>query len=115
MFIAGLQKTPLAALSRGVAGVVKHSLVITLPGSVKGATENLMAVLPVLSHAIDLIQNNLEKTEAMHKEIIQKDGENSLLNSNQHDGCCHYTHGIGDRPRESTFPMIEYTRGTHFF
>ena len=46
--------TPHAALSRAVAGLVHGSLVVNLPGSVKGATENLTAVLPVVRHALDV-------------------------------------------------------------
>ena len=51
---AGLQKTPLAALSRAVAGVRGGALIVNLPGSVRGATESLEAVLPALEHAVRL-------------------------------------------------------------
>lgn len=44
--------TPLAYLSRGVAGVVGRTLVIAVPGSLRGATEQLGALLGVLDHAI---------------------------------------------------------------
>lgn len=46
------QHTPRAYLSRGEAGVIRRSLVINLPGSPKGATEFLEALLDVLPHAI---------------------------------------------------------------
>lgn len=52
---AGLASTPLAMLSRGLAGVMGQSLVINLPGSVRGATESLGAVLPALGHALELL------------------------------------------------------------
>ncbi len=48
-----LEKTPLTYLSRGVAGVVGRTLVLTLPGSPKGAVEQLEAILDLLPHAID--------------------------------------------------------------
>jgi molybdenum cofactor synthesis domain-containing protein len=51
----GLRHTPLAALSRGVCGVVANALVINLPGSPAGATTSLAAILPVLPHALDLL------------------------------------------------------------
>jgi molybdopterin adenylyltransferase len=51
----GLRHTPLAALSRGVCGVVGTTLVVNLPGSPGGARTSLGAVLGVLPHALDLL------------------------------------------------------------
>jgi len=56
MRAAGRESTPLAMLSRAVAGVRGHTLIINLPGSERGARESLEAVLPVLSHAIDQLR-----------------------------------------------------------
>ena len=53
MRAASLAVTPMAALSRAVAGVRGRTLVVNLPGSPRGAVENLAAVLPVLRHAVD--------------------------------------------------------------
>lgn len=58
MRAAGLRKTPMAALSRSLAGVRGRCLVINLPGSVKGASESLEAVLPVLAHACQLLRGD---------------------------------------------------------
>lgn len=55
---AGTSSTPMAALSRGVVGVRGHTLIINVPGSVKGATESLEAVMPVLGHAIQLLHGD---------------------------------------------------------
>ena len=55
---AGESSTPMAALSRGVAGVRGQALVLNVPGSVNGATESLEAVIPVLGHAIQLLHGD---------------------------------------------------------
>lgn len=55
---SGMASTPMAALSRGLAGVRGQSLIVNVPGSVRGATESLEAVLPVLPHAIQLLHGN---------------------------------------------------------
>ena len=52
---AGASSTPMAALSRGMAGVRGRTLIVNVPGSVKGATESLEAVMPMLGHAIRLL------------------------------------------------------------
>jgi cyclic pyranopterin monophosphate synthase len=50
---AGLASTPMAALSRGVVGARRATLIANLPGSPKGAVESLQALLPVLRHAVE--------------------------------------------------------------
>lgn len=51
----GAKKTPLAVLSRGIAGSTGKTLLINLPGSPKGAAESLTAVMPVIPHALDVL------------------------------------------------------------
>ncbi len=48
-------RNPHGMLSRGVCGTVGTSLILNLPGSVKGATESLDAVAPALMHAVELL------------------------------------------------------------
>ncbi len=52
----GVKKNPKAALSRGLVGARKETLIVNLPGSPKGAKESLEAVLGVLPHAIDTLK-----------------------------------------------------------
>ena len=58
MRASGMAMTPMAALSRGVVGVRGQTLILNLPGSERGATDSLAAVLPVLGHAIQLLHGN---------------------------------------------------------
>jgi molybdenum cofactor synthesis domain-containing protein len=55
MRATGLAETPMAALSRGLAGAVGSALILNLPGSPKGVRESLAAVLPVIPHAVELL------------------------------------------------------------
>ncbi len=54
----GAKSTPMAVLSRSLAGVRGRTLVISVPGSPKGATESLQAVLPIVGHAIQLLHGD---------------------------------------------------------
>ncbi len=58
MRAAGLASTPRAMLSRGLVGVRRGTLIVNLPGSERGARENLATVLPVLRHATDVLQGD---------------------------------------------------------
>jgi len=54
----GQQRMPFAMLSRGVAGFVKDSLVITLPGSVKGVAETMDALFPQILHVFKVVDGS---------------------------------------------------------
>jgi molybdenum cofactor biosynthesis protein B len=55
---AGAATTPMSVLSRSLAGVRGRTLIINVPGSVKGAIESLEAVMPVLGHAVQLLHGD---------------------------------------------------------
>lgn len=63
MMSTSLKHTPLAALSRPIAGTIQNKLVVTLPGSPKAVKENLEALLSggVVNHAIELIRGGSGK------------------------------------------------------
>jgi molybdopterin adenylyltransferase len=51
-------KTPMAMLSRGVAGTRNNTLIINLPGSPKGVEECFKVIRPVLQHAVDQVSGD---------------------------------------------------------
>src|ERR687891_402087 len=55
MRAAGRASTPMADLSRGVAGAIGGALVVNLPGGSRGVRESLGAVLPILPHAVEIL------------------------------------------------------------
>jgi molybdopterin adenylyltransferase len=58
MRLASLKVTPHAMLSRIVTGIRGRTLIVNLPGSPKGAVENLQVILPVIPHAIQLLHED---------------------------------------------------------
>jgi len=59
MRAASLAKTPQAMISRAVSGVRKRTLIVNLPGSPRGAIENLEAIWPAIPHALKKIQGDM--------------------------------------------------------
>jgi molybdopterin adenylyltransferase len=53
-----LKKVRTAMLSRGTAGIRKHTLIVNLPGSPKGARENFSVLLPILDHTVEKVRNS---------------------------------------------------------
>ncbi len=55
MRMKSMEITPRAMLSRGIAGIRKKSLIINLPGSPRGAKENIEFILPSLDHGLKIL------------------------------------------------------------
>jgi molybdenum cofactor synthesis domain-containing protein len=62
----GSKATPLAALSRAVAGVRGRTVIINLPGSPKGAIESLDAIVNLIPHVVDLLEGRTGHTDVPH-------------------------------------------------
>jgi molybdopterin adenylyltransferase len=60
----GRESTPLAALSRAVAGTRGRVLIVNLPGSPKGAIESLDAIVEVVPHVLELLRGHTEHVAA---------------------------------------------------
>ncbi|CAE6443693.1 unnamed protein product [Rhizoctonia solani] len=90
-----LKQTPLAALSRPVAGSIRNTLVTTLPGSPKAVRENLSALLQggVISHALDLLTGGKESGQ-VHAKLGVPDRTigTSQTSANTHSHHHHHHH-----------------------
>ena len=53
-----LRHTPMAMLSRGVAGIADQTLIVNFPGSPKAIDENFAVIAPALRHAVDLLHGD---------------------------------------------------------
>jgi len=71
MRAASLWVTPHAMLSRAVAGIRGHTLIINLPGSPKAVRENLETILPALPHALELLRG--AKGADQHHDLKAKE------------------------------------------
>ncbi|KAL4998853.1 hypothetical protein BDV10DRAFT_64924 [Aspergillus recurvatus] len=91
MIASSLKVTPFAMMARPVAGTRHKSLVITLPGSPKGAKENLEAVIKLLPHACTQAAGADSRT--LHAGGVKKlEAEAGVKSESQHDHHHHHDH-----------------------
>ncbi|KAJ3107530.1 hypothetical protein HDU97_003835 [Phlyctochytrium planicorne] len=110
MLTSSLAITPMASLSRPICGVRKNSIIITLPGSVKGSTENLQSILPVLGHAIELCKGGKDAGESTHAKMVLS-VENSAAGKSKGHHLHHHHHHHGHQHHHHHHESGE-TKGT---
>ncbi|KAF2967377.1 hypothetical protein GQX73_g6213 [Xylaria multiplex] len=96
MLAASLQVTPFAMMSRPVAGVRNGTVIVTLPGSPKGAKENLEAILKMLPHACQQAAGMDSRT--LHAGGVKKLEADAGISPHTHSHAHHdhaHTHGHG--------------------
>jgi molybdopterin biosynthesis enzyme MoaB len=64
----GRTQTPMADISRSLAGVLASTLVIAMPGSPGGALDSLTAIEPVLDHALETLGGHTQHARAGSEE-----------------------------------------------
>lgn len=105
MRAAGRASTPMADLSRGTAGIRGATLVLNVPGSPRGATESLEAVLPLLPHALQLLAGDTAQHPPAHGEQPAGDDPHAG-HSHGLDEACALAHGDGWVDRDWTLVTI---------
>lgn len=108
MRAAGRASTPMADLSRATAGVRGRTLVVDVPGSPRGATESLAAVLPLLPHALQLLAGDTADHPAGHGDGHAQHGDTAHEHDHghAHDEACALAHGDGTVDRDWTLVAI---------
>lgn len=128
--LESLKQTPMAMLSRAVAGVRDRTLIINFPGSLKAVTECVAVVEPVLFHAISILKDELSEVKSVHASMQeshvnpQRQVHNAVQNEpvlqqplliSVPDHVCPHKQmnssvdvsAVALRPRESPYPMLE--------
>ncbi|EKJ72556.1 hypothetical protein NXS19_008916 [Fusarium pseudograminearum] len=116
MLAASLTVTPFAMMSRPAAGVRNSTIIVTLPGSPKGAKENLQAIIKTLPHAC--IQAAGGNSRAIHSGGVKKlEAEAGISSKNEQPpasghGCGHHhhSHNHGSGHGHSHGNLVRHTK-----
>lgn len=106
MRAAGRASTPMADLSRATAGVRGTTLVLNVPGSPRGATESLDAVLPLLPHALQLLDGDTARHPDGHGDTPHHDHDHEHTHGYEGDEACALAHGHGEVERPWTLVTV---------
>ncbi|KAJ1918405.1 hypothetical protein H4219_002631 [Mycoemilia scoparia] len=87
MVVGSLKITPLAALSQVSCGIIGSTIVLSVPGSRKGSSENIQQILPILPHAVATAQTESGSSRALHAKGSAMPGSSN--------------HSIQDKPQRA--------------
>jgi gephyrin len=113
MLSSSLQYTPLAALSRPIAGTIGSTIITTLPGSVKAVKEILSVLFRggVIEHAVDLIKGGsgqrVHATLAAESESLLEPSRDVASHNHEHDHH-HHHHGSHRAPQLRSATAISH-------
>jgi molybdopterin adenylyltransferase len=74
----GRRATPLAVLSRGVCATLGSSIILNVPGKPEAAVDSLLAAMPVLPHALDLLAGHTEHSDGRHAATSKPHGRRKV-------------------------------------
>lgn len=100
MTLKSLEKTQFAVLSRAVCGIRNRTLIVNFPGSKKAVEECFLAIVDVIPHMLQLLNDDIPKVKETHRKV-QSEG------NGEHKHVCPHATGKGGDDRNSPFPMID--------
>lgn len=100
MTLKSLEKTKFAVLSRATCGVRNRTLIVNFPGSKKAVDECFLAIVDVIPHLLQLLNDDIPKVKETHKKL-----QSEVSSENVH--VCPHATGKGGDDRNSPFPMID--------
>ncbi|XP_015751070.1 PREDICTED: gephyrin-like [Acropora digitifera] len=116
MLSESLKVTPMAMLSRAICGIRKGTIIINLPGSLKGSQECFQFVLPALQHAIEVLRGSpvVANTHATMQNPTHSSVQEPTQSRGTHHDCAHKSHvksvrdlnKVAKRDRHSPFPLV---------
>lgn len=116
MLSESLKVTPMAMLSRAMCGIRKGTIIINLPGSLKGSQECFQFVLPALQHAIEVLRGSpiVANTHASMQNPTHSSVQEPTQSRGTHHDCAHKSHvksvrdlnKVAKRDRHSPFPLV---------